>query len=113
MCMGIANPLMKPKFPIKNLRSYYSEKRKSRIFLMDGEFDEEFDGDSEVSEEFEESSSDFESSIEEVEETEEGASSKRLKKAASQAGAGHALSCCTCVFGYTIIFWSLCSMNLL
>ena len=36
-----------------------------------------------------------------------------LKKAAAQAGAGHALSCCACVFGSVIIFWNLCSRDLL
>ena len=36
-----------------------------------------------------------------------------LKRAASQAGAGHGLSCCICVFGCTINFWNLCSRNVL
>ena len=34
-----------------------------------------------------------------------------LKRAASQAGAGHGLSCCICVFGSIIIFWSLSFRN--
>ena len=31
-----------------------------------------------------------------------------LKRAAAQAGAGHGLSCCTCVFGLDRLLWLCC-----
>ena len=72
------------KFPIK--RSYWSEDRQCVVNLMEGEFDEEFDGDTEVSGNLHDSfsdfdtSSEFEASIEEFEETEDGPAPKRSRK---------------------------------
>ena len=81
-----------PKFPIKNIRSYWSDTRQCVINLMEGEFDEEFDGDTEICENgnlhdsFSDfaSSNEFESSIEEFEETEDGPAPKRPRRSVSQ-----------------------------
>ena len=76
------------KFPIK--RSYWSEDRQCVVNLMEGEFDEEFDGDTEVSGNLHDSfsdfdtSSEFEASIEEFEETEDGPAPKRPRKSFSE-----------------------------
>ena len=76
------------KFPIK--RSYWSEDRQCVVNLMEGEFDEEFDGDTEVSGNLHDSfsdfdtSSEFEASIEEFEETEDGPAPKRPRKSFSK-----------------------------
>ena len=81
-----------PKFPIKNIRSYWSDNRQCVIWLREGEFDEEFDGDTEICENgnlhdsFSDfaSSNEFESSIEEFEETEDGPAPKRPRRSVSQ-----------------------------
>ena len=81
-----------PKFPIKNIRSYWSDTRQCVINLREGEFDEEFDGDTEICENgnlhdsFSDfaSSNEFESSIEEFEETEDGPAPKRPRRSVSQ-----------------------------
>ena len=81
-----------PKFPIKNIRSYWGDTRQCVINLMEGEFDEEFDGDTEICENgnlhdsFSDfaSSNEFESSIEEFEETEDGPAPKRPRRSVSQ-----------------------------
>ena len=81
-----------PKFPTKNLRSYWSDNRQCVIWLKKGEFDEEFDEDIEIRENgnlhdsFSDfaSSSEFESSIEELEETEDGPAPKRPRKSSPE-----------------------------
>ena len=81
-----------PKFPIKNIRSYWSDNRQCVIWLREGEFDKEFDGDTEIRENgnlhdsFSDfaSSNEFESSIEEFEETEDGPAPKRPRRSVSQ-----------------------------
>ena len=69
-----------PEFPTRYLRTYYSERRKCRIYLKEGETDDEFDGDTHASGNLFsdlDSSSEFQSSIE------DGPSPKRPRKSVS------------------------------
>ena len=83
----------RPQFPIKYVRSYWSESRQCVIWLREGEYDDEFDENIEVlkngnlHESFSDlaSSSEFESSNEEFEETEDGPAPKRPRRSSSKS----------------------------
>ena len=78
----------RPQFPNEYVRSYWSESRQCVIWLREGEYDDEFDENIEVlkngnlHESFSDvaSSSEFESSTEEFEETEDGPAPKRPRR---------------------------------
>ena len=78
-----------PDFPIK--RSYWSEDRQCVINLREGEYDSEFDSDIEINGNLHDSfsdfdtSSEFESSNEEFEETEDGPAPKRPRRSSSKS----------------------------
>ena len=77
-----------PNFPIK--RSYWSEDRQCVINLREGEYDSEFDSDIEINGNLHDSFSDFdtsnefESSIGEFEEIEDGPAPKRSRRSSSK-----------------------------
>ena len=77
-----------PDFPIK--RSYWSEDRQCVINLREGEYDSEFDSDIEINGNLHDSFSDFdtsnefESSIGEFEEIEDGPAPKRSRRSSSK-----------------------------
>ena len=77
-----------PDFPIK--RSYWSENRQCVINLREGEYDSEFDSDIEINGNLHDSFSDFdtsnefESSIGEFEEIEDGPAPKRPRRSSSK-----------------------------
>ena len=78
-----------PNLPIK--RSYWSEDRQCVINLREGEYDSEFDSDIEINGNLHDSFSDFdtsnefESSIEETEEIEDGPAPKRPRRSFSKS----------------------------
>ena len=82
----------RPEFPTKYLRTYWSESRQEAIWLREGEYDAEFDEDIDIREngnlheplsDFA-PSSEFDSSNEEFEETEDGPAPKRSRKSSPE-----------------------------